>query len=116
MLIKYKGTLHFRDYKTAFSAFKSLVYENEKTIFYVPCEHRANPTYFAVSFINDTTLIVDFDGNCPPNFYDENRFAVLKFYSLAASGELIFSKFEDNKWIEINLKPGFILLENVFGG
>lgn len=113
MLVKYEGKLHFRDYKTAYSAFKLLVYENEKTVFYVPREHRSNPTYFAVSFENDTTLIIDFDGKCPPNFYVETRFAVLKFYSSANSGELLFSKFDGDKWIEINLQPSFILLENV---
>ncbi len=113
MLVKYKGTLHFRDYKTAYLTFKSLVYENEKTVFYVPREHRSNPTYFAVSFMNDTTLIVDFDGECSPNFYDETRFTVLKFFSSAKSGELLFSKFDGEKWIEINLQPSFVLLENV---
>jgi len=113
MLVKYKGKLEFRDYKTAYSAFRELVYGNEKTIFFVPYENRCNPLYFAVSFINDTILMIDFEGNCPPNFYEETRFAVLKFYSSAKSAELLFSKFEGNKWIEIKLKPGFVLLENI---
>jgi hypothetical protein len=113
MLVKYQGKLHFRDYKAAYSAFKLLVYENEKTAFYVPREHRSNSTYFAANFENDTTLIVDFDGECPPNFYVESYYAILQTFVLAESGELLFSEFKEGNWIEINLRPSFVSLENV---
>jgi hypothetical protein len=113
MLAKYQGKLHFRDYQSAYSAFKSLVYGNEKTVFYVPREYRSNPTYFAVNFENDTTLIVDFNNECPPNFYAASYYAMLQVFVLAESGELLFSEFKDGKWIEINLKPSFVLLENI---
>ena len=116
VLVKYKGKLTFRDYETAYSAFRYLVYENEDTIFYVPQEYRSNPLYFSANLI-DSSINIDYNGDCGYEEYYRTQTVVSEVVGLSKSGKVIFGtvKYEAEGWVESEIQPSRKLRKQILG-